>query len=227
RLFPSLRDTPIAHAWTGVFGVSRDWAAAVHCDRQSGMCWARGYASEGGAAPPPTPAARTLPALVLGRDPELTRLPWVAHRAPDWEPEPLRWLAVQAVYGGLRAAAAVADRDRPPARPRPPTRGPPRPPVAPGPRGRRALGALADERLDGLAEDLGVTIDVGGGRRWRHERHVGEGGDHHAAVEQEEVQRVLQRGVEQRRARAARTRRVGSEGELGPGAEGADGPRGA
>jgi glycine/D-amino acid oxidase-like deaminating enzyme len=108
RLFPILRDAPIAHAWTGVFGVSRDWGAAVHCDKQSGMCWAGGYAGEGVAAA--NLAGRTLRDLVLGRDTELTRLPWVAHRAGDWEPEPLRWLAVQAVYGGLRAADAIEDR---------------------------------------------------------------------------------------------------------------------
>jgi glycine/D-amino acid oxidase-like deaminating enzyme len=108
RLFPQLRQTPIAHAWTGVFGVSRDWAASVHCDRQSGMCWAGGYAGEGVAAA--NLAARTLRDLVLERDTELTRLPWVAHRPPEWEPEPLRWLAVQAVYGGLRAADAIEDR---------------------------------------------------------------------------------------------------------------------
>jgi len=114
RLFPSLRDTPIAHAWAGVFGVSRDWAAAVHCDRQSGMCWAGGYAGEGVAAA--NLAARTLRDLVLGHDTELTHLPWVAHRARDWEPEPLRWLAVQAVYGGLRAADAIEDRTGRPSR---------------------------------------------------------------------------------------------------------------
>jgi len=108
RLFPALRDTPIAQAWTGVFGVSRDWAAAVHCDRQSGMCWAGGYAGEGVAAA--NLAGRTLRDLVLGRNTTLTRLPWVAHRARDWEPEPLRWLAVQAVYGGLRAADGIEDR---------------------------------------------------------------------------------------------------------------------
>jgi glycine/D-amino acid oxidase-like deaminating enzyme len=114
RLFPILRDAPVAHAWTGVFGVARDWAAAVHCDRHSGMCWAGGYAGEGVAAA--NLAARTLRDLVLGRDTELTRLPWVAHSAPDWEPEPLRWLAVQTVYGALRAADALEDRTGRPSR---------------------------------------------------------------------------------------------------------------
>ena len=114
RLFPILRDVRLDGAWTGVFGVARDWAAAVHCDRDSGLCWAGGYAGEGVAAA--NLAARTLRDLILGRDTELTRLPWVAHRAPDWEPEPLRWLAVQAVYGALRAADAIEDRTGRPSR---------------------------------------------------------------------------------------------------------------
>ena len=37
---------------------------------------------------------------MLGRDTELARLPWVGHRSPSWEREPLRWLGINA---GLRA----------------------------------------------------------------------------------------------------------------------------
>ena len=108
RLFPILRDVRLDGAWTGVFGVARDWAAAVHCDRQSGLCWAGGYAGEGVAAA--NLAGRTLRDLILERDTDLTRLPWVGHSARAWEPEPLRWLAVQAVYGALRTADALETR---------------------------------------------------------------------------------------------------------------------
>jgi hypothetical protein len=80
----------------------------VHCDRASGLCCAGGYAGEGVAAA--NLAARTLRDLVLGRDTELVRLPWVGHRARAWEPEPLRWLAVQAVYGAFRTADALESR---------------------------------------------------------------------------------------------------------------------
>jgi glycine/D-amino acid oxidase-like deaminating enzyme len=112
RLLPVLRDVRLDGAWTGVFGVARDWAAAVDCDRDSGLCWAGGYAGEGVAAA--NLAARTLRDLILGHDTELARLPWVGHHARGWEPEPLRWLAVQTVYGALRAADALEDRtDRP------------------------------------------------------------------------------------------------------------------
>jgi glycine/D-amino acid oxidase-like deaminating enzyme len=108
RLFPMLRDVRLDGAWTGVFGVARDWAAAVHCDRDSGLTWAGGYAGEGVAAA--NLAARTLRDLILDRDSDLTRLPWVGHTARPWEPEPLRWLAVQAVYGAFRTADALETR---------------------------------------------------------------------------------------------------------------------
>jgi glycine/D-amino acid oxidase-like deaminating enzyme len=114
RLFPMLADVRLDGAWAGVFGVARDWAAAVHCDRDSGLCWAGGYAGEGVAAA--NLAARTLRDLILERDTELARLPWVGHRARGWEPEPLRWLAVQTVYGAFRAADAIEDRTGRPSR---------------------------------------------------------------------------------------------------------------
>jgi glycine/D-amino acid oxidase-like deaminating enzyme len=114
RLFPMLGDVRLDGAWTGVFGVARDWAAAVHCDRDSGLCWAGGYAGEGVAAA--NLAARTLRDLILERDTELVRLPWVGHGARGWEPEPLRWLAVQTVYGAFRAADAIEDRTGRPSR---------------------------------------------------------------------------------------------------------------
>jgi len=41
---------------------------------------------------------------VMNRDTELTRLPWVGHQARKWEVEPLRWLAVNAIYTAYRAA---------------------------------------------------------------------------------------------------------------------------
>jgi hypothetical protein len=41
-------------------------------------------------------AGRTLADLILGRDTDLTHLPWVGHESPPWEPEPLRWLGINA-----------------------------------------------------------------------------------------------------------------------------------
>jgi hypothetical protein len=55
-------------------------------------------------------AGRTLADLVLRRETDLTRLPWVGHRSRSWEPEPLRYLGINA---GLRAMTwADAEEER-------------------------------------------------------------------------------------------------------------------
>ncbi|MDN3495444.1 FAD-dependent oxidoreductase [Planococcus sp. APC 4015] len=100
--FPDAASAGIAHAWAGVLGVPRDWAATVGHDRATGLGWAGGYVGTGVTAT--NLAGRTLADLVLQRDTDLTRLPWVDHRAKRWELEPLRWLAVNAIYGAYRAA---------------------------------------------------------------------------------------------------------------------------
>ncbi|MET0736299.1 MAG: FAD-dependent oxidoreductase [Microbacterium sp.] len=102
RFFPAAVDVPIAHAWAGVLGVPRDWAATVGHDRTTGLGWAGGYVGTGVTAT--NLAGRTLADLVLGRDSDLVRLPWVGHRAKKWEVEPLRWVAVNAIYTAYRAA---------------------------------------------------------------------------------------------------------------------------
>jgi glycine/D-amino acid oxidase-like deaminating enzyme len=102
ELFPAAADAAIDHAWCGVIGVARDWTASVRFDPRSGLGSAGGYVGYGvGAA---QLAGRTLRDLVLGEDTELTRLPWVGHRARRWEPEPLRWLGATGIAALYRAA---------------------------------------------------------------------------------------------------------------------------
>jgi glycine/D-amino acid oxidase-like deaminating enzyme len=101
-LFTPLGDVRVARAWHGVLGVSRDWCPAVGFDRAAGVGFAGGYAGDGVATS--NLAARTLRDLVLGRDSELTRLPWVGTSARSWEPEPLRFLGARGVYGLYRLA---------------------------------------------------------------------------------------------------------------------------
>jgi glycine/D-amino acid oxidase-like deaminating enzyme len=101
-LFPDVRELPTATAWTGVLGVARDWTPAVRADPASGLAFAGGYVGEGVAAA--NLAGRTLRDLVLGRDTELTRLDWVGHTSPRWEPDPLRWIGIRTVYALYRAA---------------------------------------------------------------------------------------------------------------------------
>ena len=105
EMFPAAAGAEIDHAWSGALGVSRDWSVSVDADPRTGLAWAGGYVGEGVGAS--NLAARTLRDLVLDRDSELTRLPWVGRHPRSWEPEPLRWAGVQAVYGLYRRA----DRD--------------------------------------------------------------------------------------------------------------------
>jgi glycine/D-amino acid oxidase-like deaminating enzyme len=105
EMFPVVADRQVTHAWGGALGVPRDWCASVGLDRATGLAWAGGYVGDGVTTT--NLAGRTLRDLVLDRDTHLTRLPWVGHRSPDWEPEPLRWLGVNA---GLRTMG-LADRE--------------------------------------------------------------------------------------------------------------------
>jgi glycine/D-amino acid oxidase-like deaminating enzyme len=93
--FPPLRDIRFTHHWGGVLGVPRDLLPGVGYDRSTGEAWAGGYFGQGVAAS--NAAGRTLADLVCGVDSDLTRLPWVGHRSPPWEPEPVRWFGVHAV----------------------------------------------------------------------------------------------------------------------------------
>ena len=98
EMFPVLRTVRITHHWGGPLGIARDWHASVGLE--NGLAWAGGYVGDGLSTT--NLAGRTLAALIGGRESPLTRLPWVGHRSPDWEPEPLRWLGANA---GLRAMA--------------------------------------------------------------------------------------------------------------------------
>jgi glycine/D-amino acid oxidase-like deaminating enzyme len=104
-LFPVVKGAAITHRWGGALGIARDWTASVGVDRDTGLGWAGGYVGDGVTTT--NLAGRTLADLVLGRDSELTRLPWVGHHSRAWEPEPLRWLGINA---GLRAMT-MADRE--------------------------------------------------------------------------------------------------------------------
>jgi glycine/D-amino acid oxidase-like deaminating enzyme len=101
-LFPAARDAAVTDRWGGPLAVPRDWFPSVGLDRRTGLAWAGGYVGDGVATT--NLAGRTLADLVLERDTDLVRLPWVGHRSPRWEPEPLRWLGINA--GTWLAASA-------------------------------------------------------------------------------------------------------------------------
>lgn len=100
--FPAIADVPIAHTWSGVLGVPRNWRATVQYDAVTGLGAAGGYVGTGVTAT--NLAGRTLADLVTGADTPITHLPWVGQRTRKWEPEPLRWLATRVIYGAYRYA---------------------------------------------------------------------------------------------------------------------------
>jgi len=93
QLFPAARDAKITHRWGGSLGIPRDWFPSVGYDKTRGYAWAGGYVGDGVAAA--NLAGRTLTGLIAGTGSAVTELPWVNHRSPKWEPEPLRWIGVR------------------------------------------------------------------------------------------------------------------------------------
>ncbi|MGX1471752.1 UNVERIFIED_CONTAM: glycine/D-amino acid oxidase-like deaminating enzyme [Streptomyces canus] len=86
----------VDHAWSGVLGVTRDWNGGVHFDPASGIGSSTGYAGHGVTSA--YVGGRTLVELAFEKETERTTLPWVGYRARKWEPEPIRWLGVHAMY---------------------------------------------------------------------------------------------------------------------------------
>ncbi len=113
-LFPAAREAAITHRWAGTFAAPRDWSMGLAFDRATGLGWAGGYSGHGLVAS--NLAGRTLAALALGEENELTALPWVGHASRRWEPEPLRWIAAHTIARVLHGADRVEDRTGRPAR---------------------------------------------------------------------------------------------------------------
>lgn len=109
-LFPVLDGVEVTHRWGGPLGVTRDWSPSVVHDPVTGLGGAGGYVGDGVSTT--HLAGRTLADLVLGRDTPLTRLPWVGHRSPRWEPEPLRFLGARALGRAVELADAAEARGR-------------------------------------------------------------------------------------------------------------------
>ena len=103
---PQLGDFTVTHRWGGVLGMPRDMIASIAIDETTGIAGVGSYAGEGVC--PSNLAGRTLSDFALGRRTPLLELPWVGHRSPQWEPEPLRWLGVKTALA-LNASTDRAD----------------------------------------------------------------------------------------------------------------------
>jgi glycine/D-amino acid oxidase-like deaminating enzyme len=113
-LFPVVADYEVTHEWGGALGIPRDWHASVGFDRASGLAWAGGYVGDGVSTT--NLAGRTLAQLISSQESELTRLPWVGHSSRAWEPEPLRWIGVNAGRMLMGSADRTENRTGKPAK---------------------------------------------------------------------------------------------------------------
>ena len=111
--FPAAGDAEITHHWGGPLAVPRDWSMGINFDAASRFGFAGGYSGHGVAAS--NISGRTLADLVLGRDTDLVKLPWVGHEVRRWPPEPIRFVASRAIVELLGGADRYEDRTGKPA----------------------------------------------------------------------------------------------------------------
>jgi glycine/D-amino acid oxidase-like deaminating enzyme len=91
--FPMLEGIKFTHFWGGPVGMPRDWMPTASFDPKTRIATARGYTGQGVSTT--NLAGRVLADLITGKQSDLTTLPVAQRRSPNWEPEPLRWLAVR------------------------------------------------------------------------------------------------------------------------------------
>ena len=75
-------------------GAPRDWRPSVSIDRRASLAWGGGYVGDG--VNTAHLAGQTLADLVLERQTDLVTLPWIQHDWKTWEPEPLRFIGINA-----------------------------------------------------------------------------------------------------------------------------------
>lgn len=114
ELFPAVRSAKVTHTWGGPLGIARDWWASIGLDRETGLAWAGGYVGDGVGTS--NLAGRTLRDMILRRNSELVTLPWVNHRSPRWEPEPLRWAGTNLALRLMTGADGKESRTGKPSR---------------------------------------------------------------------------------------------------------------
>ncbi len=105
EVWPQTEGVAIEHRWSGSLAVPRDWCASCGLDQATGIGWIGGYAGHGVAAT--FVLARSLAAQVRGVADPVGPQPWTRHRGRRWEPEPLRWLASQAIVRLLGSADEI------------------------------------------------------------------------------------------------------------------------
>lgn len=105
KWFPQLENVSFTHAWGGAVAITRDWEPYIQFDIKTGFGRLGGYAGDGVTMS--FLAAKIMANLVVGNSSELTNLHFVNRKIRNWEPEPLRYIAVNS----LVKLSGVADRE--------------------------------------------------------------------------------------------------------------------
>ncbi|SDQ01303.1 NAD(P)/FAD-dependent oxidoreductase [Ectopseudomonas guguanensis] len=118
EIFPQLRNVRFSHSWGGNLGMARCFQPHMLRDSRNRIALSGGYGGEGVGAS--NLGGRTLADLILGRDSELLRQPWVLSDSPisrlrRWEPEPCRWLGYNAIIRSFVHEDEVLANPRSPA----------------------------------------------------------------------------------------------------------------
>ena len=103
--FPVLKDVKFTHEWGGAVAITRDWEPYLIWDQRSRFGKIGGYAGDGVTMS--YLAAKTLAHEMLERESSLRELHFINRKIRKWEPEPLRYIAVNSMV----KLSALADRE--------------------------------------------------------------------------------------------------------------------
>ena len=103
--FPNVKEMKFTHEWGGAVAITRNWEPYVQFDNARGFGRLGGYAGDGVTMS--FLASKILAQLVTGRESELTHLHFVNKKIRKWEPEPLRYLAVNSMV----KLSGIADKE--------------------------------------------------------------------------------------------------------------------
>ena len=93
--FPILENTKFTHSWGGAVAITRNWEPYLQYDRKQGFGRLGGYAGDGVTMS--YLSGKIMAAEILDRKLELRKLHFVNQPISKWEPEPLRYLAVNSL----------------------------------------------------------------------------------------------------------------------------------
>jgi glycine/D-amino acid oxidase-like deaminating enzyme len=110
ELFPSLKDVKFVFRWGGPVSVTLQMAPAIGMVGDQRAWYSLGCVGHGVA--PTHLNGQTLADLLLERKTDLTSVWFVERKPVPWPPEPLRWVASQALLGYLHAEDWWYERDK-------------------------------------------------------------------------------------------------------------------